>query len=303
MKTFAEKEIMCERAFVENGPFWHVCTDGSVMTDIFSTDEEMKVGMTVLAVCAALSARAELVTFELMNNHVHFIMRGSMEMSLEFFDMFKRRLKRWYQRVDRPVDWSKFVPQILSIDSLKALRNEILYVNRNAYVVNRMYTPFSYPWGGGWAYFSPVVALLPTVSVHDMGARRARELTHYREVNEIAGLRFVGDVPFIPSFCRVDIGQSMFRDARSYFLSLTRNAEAFSQIASRLKDEVFMPDEEMFTVARLCAREMFSTDLRMLTPEQKIELARKLHFEYNASNPILRRVLGLDISVLNELFP
>ena len=35
----------------------------------------------------------------------------------------------------------------------------------------------------------------------------------------------------------------MFRDARSYFNSLTRNAEAFSQIASRLKDSIFLTDE------------------------------------------------------------
>ena len=41
----------------------------------------------------------------------------------------------------------------------------------------------------------------------------------------------------------------------------------------------------------------------MLTPGQKIELARKLHYDYNASNDILRRVLKLEVSVLNELFP
>lgn len=303
MKTYAEMEILCERAFNDNGPFWHVCTDGSVMSDIFSSDEEMRMGMTVLAVCAALSARAELVTFELMNNHVHFIMRGGKDECLDFFEAFKRRLRRWYQREDRPVDWSRFVAQILSIDSLQSLRNEIVYVNRNAYVANRMYTPFSYPWGGGWAYFSSVIGLLPTVSVREMGARRVREMTHYRDIEEIAGLRFVGDVPFIPSFCRVDLGQSMFRDARHYFHLLTRNAEAFSQIALRLKDAVFLTDEEVFVVASRCAKEMFSAELKMLTPEQKIKLARKLHFEYNASNRLLRRVLGLEMSILEELFP
>lgn len=303
MMTFAEKERGCETSFEVNGPFWHVYTDGSVMTDIFSTEDEMKEGMIVLAVCAALHPKDELVTFELMNNHVHLIMRGDSDGCLDFFEKFKKRLRRRFLQAGKPIDWNKFNAQILRIDTLKSLRNEIIYVNRNAFVANPMYTPFSYPWGGGWAYFSPVMDLLPVVSIRDMGVREVRELTHYRHAEDLDSLRFVGDVPFIPSFCRVDIGQSMFRDPRAYFNLLTRNAEAFSEIASRLKDSVFLTDDEMFVVAARYARDNFSTDLRMLTPEQKIHLARTLHFKYNASNRLLRRVLGLDISVLDELFP
>ena len=296
-------EQQCEIMFEKSGPFWHLYTPGDSVEIIFADREDMLFGMNIVAICHSQHPEIGIYTFELMNNHVHFIMRGGKDECLDFFEAFKRRLRRWYQREDRPVDWSRFVAQILGIDSLQALRNEIVYANRNAYVANRMYTPFSYPWGGGWAYFSPVIDLLPTVSVREMGARRVREMTHYRDIEEIAGLRFVGDVPFIPSFCRVDLGQSMFRDARHYFHLLTRNAEAFSQIALRLKDAVFLTDEEVFVVASRCAKEMFSAELKMLTPEQKIKLARKLHFEYNASNRLLRRVLGLEMSILEELFP
>jgi hypothetical protein len=189
------------------------------------------------------------------------------------------------------------------VETLQALRNEIIYANRNAYVANNNYTPFSYPWGGGWAYFSPVIYKLPIKSVKEVGVNKVRKLTHYRHVSDLAALKFVSDVPFIPSFCRVDIGEQMFHDARSYFHSLTRNVEAFSQIASRLKDSVFLTDDEMFVVAARCASEMFSAKLNTLTPDQKIQLARKLHFDYNASNQSLRRVLKLEISILNEMFP
>ena len=303
MMSFAEKERACEMEFEAKGPFWHVCTDGNVMTDIFRGEDEFKEGMTVLAVSAVLFKDAELLTFELMNNHVHLIMRGDEGDCMEFFELFKRRLKRLFQRMGRAVDWNKFSAQILRIETLKALRNEIIYVNRNAYVANHNYTPFSYPWGGGCAYFSPVIDLLPVVSVPDMGIRKVRDLTHYRDVDDLASLSFVGDVPFIPSFCRIDIGQSMFRDARSYFHALTKNAEAFSLIASRLKDSVFLTDDEMFVLATTLAEETFSSKLRLLNPEQKIQLARKLHYEYNASNAQLRRLLSLDLTVLNELFP
>jgi hypothetical protein len=191
----------------------------------------------------------------------------------------------------------------LPVETLQALRNEIIYTNRNAYVANHNYTPFSYPWGGGWAYFSPVIYMLPIKSVQEVGVNKVRKLTHYRDIPELTALKFVSDVPFIPSFCRVDIGEQMFHDARSYFHSLTRNAEAFSQIACRLKDSVFLTDDEMFVVAARCASEMFSAKLNSLTPDQKVKLARKLHFDYNASNQLLRRVLKLELSILDEMFP
>lgn len=265
MMTFVEKEIKCEKLFDTMGPFWHIYTDGNVMADIFHSEEERTEGLIVLAVCAMLFRKAELITFALMNNHVHLIMRGSRNDCLEFFEIFKKRLKRLVQRWGRPVDWSKFEAQSIRIDTLRDLRNEIIYVNRNGYVANRDYTPFSYPWAGGWAYFSPVIDMLPIKSVREVGYTRVRELTHYRDVDAVAALRFVGDVPFIPSFCRVDLGQGMFQDARSYFHALTRNAEAYSQIASRLKDSVFLTDDEMFVVAARCAADDFATKLRMLT--------------------------------------
>ena len=260
MMTFGEKERLCENLFAANGPFWHVYTDGSLQTDIFSSENEFREGMMALAVCAVLFGKAQLVTFELMNNHVHFIMSGTGEGCLEFFGCFKQRLMRVLKRLGKAVDLSGFSAKILPIETLRDLRNEIVYT-------------------------------------------KVRELTHFRDVNALAALRFVGDVPFIPSFCRVDIGQGMFQNARSYFHLLSRNAEAYSQIAMRLKDSVFLTDDEMFVVAARCAEKMYSNKLRMLTPEQRIGLARRLHYDYNASNSQLRRVLGLDVSVLNELFP
>ena len=303
MMRFGEKETICERVFEDNGPFWHLYTDGSVMEDIFADDEQMREGMIQLAVCATLCSKVGIITFELMHNHAHLIMRGAMEDCMILFEMFRRRLKRWSHRIGRCVDWDSFKAQILRIETLKDLRNEIVYVNRNAYVANRKYTPFSYPWGGGWAYFTPVIDLLPVMSVREIGARKVRELTHYRCVEDISSLQFVGDVPFVPSFCRVDIGQSVFQDARSYFHSLTRNSEAFSQIASRLKDSIFLTDDEIFMIAARYAEATYAQKLSILTPDQKLQLARKLHFEYNATNQQLRRILKLDITVLNELFP
>ena len=111
-------------------------------------------------------------------------------------------------------------------------------------------------------------------------------------------------MPFIPSFCDIGLGESMFRDARSYFNSLTRNAEAFSQIASRLKDSIFLTDEELYSVICSYINKEYSVKApSQLSAQQKIDTARHMHFGYNATNQQLRRMLRLDLSILEELFP
>ena len=111
-------------------------------------------------------------------------------------------------------------------------------------------------------------------------------------------------MPFIPSFCDIKLGESMFRDARSYFNSLTRNAEAFSQIASRLKDSIFLTDEELYSVLHSFINKEYSVKTpSQLSVQQKIDTARYMHFNYNSTNQQLRRMLRLDLSILEELFP
>ena len=96
----------------------------------------------------------------------------------------------------------------------------------------------------------------------------------------------------------------MFRDARSYFNSLTRNAEAFSQIASRLKDSIFLTDDELYSVICSYISKEYSVKApSQLSAQQNIDTARHMHFNYNASNHQLRRMLRLDPSILEELFP
>ena len=304
MMTFAEKERECERRFEEYGEFWHLYTDGRVMEDFLYTQEDFKNAMTSLAVSTVLFKKVRIITFELMTNHIHLILNGTAEDCMELFNRFKMRIRKILRSQRKLINWDRFKAEILPIQTLAALRNEIIYVNRNAFVANQHYTPFNYPWGAGWAYFTPVIHMLPVLSIKEMGFNKSREVTHFRDIQLLEELKFTKGCAFIPSFCRTDIGESMFRDARSYFNSLTRNAEAFSQIAQRLKDSVFLTDDELYTVAVKYAEKAYRiVQLSLLSPEQKIIISKELHFKYNASNQQIRRILKLDISILNELFP
>ena len=304
VSTFSQKEFHCEQVFNELGLVWHLYTDGTKMVNVFCGGEEKTLVMTAIAVEEKLSEDIIIITFEIMENHLHMILAGEHDRCLDFFARLKRRIIRLFSSAEKIVDWSMFQASILLIDNLKSLRNEIVYVNRNAFVASPEYTPYNYLWGGGFAYFNPVVSLLPAVSVAQLGCNRARNLTKFRDVAKLSDLKFVADMAFIPSFCRIDIGEMLFRDARSYFGLLTRNAEAFSLIAQKLQDVIFMTDDELMAVAVKYASTNFCNgQLTLLQADQKVQIAKELHFKYNATNQQLRRMLKMDLKILQELFP
>lgn len=302
--SFSEKERICESIFTSNGPYWHLYTDGTKMQNIFCCEEDFKTGMWILAATLHILKRTKALTFELMSNHIHLILAGQREDCIKVFELFAAKLKLTFPQRDRAIDWNKFIMDILPIESLQTLRNEIIYTNRNAFVANPAYTPDSYPWGGGCAYFNPWLKHLKTTPLGDLKVHIQRALLHTRDVSPFSELIEISGIPFIPSFCDIQLGESMFRDARSYFNSLTRNAEAFSQIASRLKDKIFLTDEELYSV--ICShinKEYSVKTTAQLSTQQKIDTARHMHFSYNATNQQLRRILRMDLSILEELFP
>lgn len=301
--SFSEKERLCEIIFIENGPYWHLYTDGTKMQDIFCNDSDADIGMWILASATCSTDKAFLLTFELMANHIHLILSGQRDSCLEIFEVFKSRLRRATRKAGRIIDWSQFNANIIPIDSLQSLRNEIIYVNRNAYVANLKYNPFSYQWGGGCSYFNTWADLLPIRNISSLSFDKIRELTHSREISKYQNLKLVGERVYIPSFCKITVGESLFRDPRSYFNALTKNLESFSSIAERLKDSVFLTDDEIYAIAvSHIEHEYKERQLTKLSPQQRIQTARLLKHTYNATKQQIRRILRLDETILNELF-
>lgn len=302
--SYSEKERICEEAFIKNGPYWHIYTDGTKMQNIFCSKEDFDTGAWLLAAACCLCPEVRLITFELMGNHVHLIVSGRKEDCLTLFDIFAGKLKRTLRRKGRAIDWRPFQASILPIESLQALRNEIIYTNRNAFVASPEYTPDSYPWGGGCAFFNMWKKHIRPTKLTSLKVKTQRSLVHSRDVKPFGLLQIIDNQAYIPSFCDIALGESVFRDPRSYFSALTRNAEAYSQVATRLKDSVFLTDDEIYSATIIHINKEY--DIKQptaLTPTQKLETARHLHFKYNASNQQIRRILKLSPEILDELFP
>lgn len=232
--SFSEKERVCECIFIENGPYWHVYTDGTKMQNIFCNEEDFKIGMWCLAAALHLCKSVRAITFELMGNHVHLILAGQKEDCIKAFGLFVERLRQAFPKRQRIIDWSKLKMEILPIESLQALRNEIIYVNRNAFVANPAYTPDSYPWGGGCTYFCPWLKHLATTPLGELPILTQRALLHTKKIAPLADLRIIDSMPFIPSFCDIKLTSThshampkhsarLRQDSKTRYSLLTRN--------------------------------------------------------------------------------
>lgn len=302
-ETFFEKEQFAEFLLKNNGPFWYMYTPGNLTSVLFVDKEDFKFAMNLVAQVAVKNPEVRIYTFEVMNNHFHFILSGDEEKCRALFELLKEKLERYLRNKGRNINLSKFNCFLVQIMDLKTLRNEIIYANRNGYVARHDCTPFSYPWGAGMAIFNPVVELIPKQDYSKLTVREKREICKSKDIDLPGDLKVHDGVILPSSYCATKETEQIFRDPHHYFSMLSKNWEAYSEIAKRLGDTVIITDEEMYgAVSALCAKEYGIKKPGNLNPTQKIELAKRMKQDYFASNKQIKNILRLDIGIVEELF-
>lgn len=154
--SYYESERMCEATFLSGGCWWHLYTPGNLTSLLFADDDDYRFAMNLTARCIAEFPALKVVAFEIMSNHLHIVLCGDKNIINEFFTLYRKRLKRYLSKKVQGRLSNQFQMSLKPINDLKALREAIVYVNRNGYVVNPSHTPFSYPWGTGRYYFNDV---------------------------------------------------------------------------------------------------------------------------------------------------
>lgn len=301
--SFSEKESLCEFRFRERGPLWHLTTPGMFQEVLFINDNDFKYGMSLTAICAAESG-VIIIAHTVMGNHVHDIVEGTRQSCILFMSRQRERLQRYLKGQGREVGLSAFECDPIPITGLKMLRNEIVYVHRNGYVVNPSYTPFSYLWGTGPYYFNPLARTDDGVPFSSLAYKQRREVFHGRIHDLPEGYRFRNGMMYPPSYCDIEAGEMMFRDAHQYFSLLTKNGEAYSEEARRFGDTVVLTDEEMYPAMLAECRKRFGIRKPSeLSLKEKVEVAKIMHNDYAASNSQIQRILNLDLQTVNSLYP
>ena len=308
IRTFGDKERQCERHFYEihnkYGQLWHISTPGNLTEILFVEDEDFKFAVSNSAISAAESGLA-IFTDQIMGNHIHTLGGGTKSQCISYLEYYTYRLKKYNTDKGRFLNLKNFrCDDPIEITSLDMMRNEISYINRNGYLVNPSYTPFSYPWGSGSAYFNLSLHTDPGIPYDSVPFRTKRHLCRRRLIDLPESYRYGRGMILPESYSLYHDGEKIFRDAHQYFYLLTRNFEAYSEEAKRLGDAIVLTDEEIYPVARMLSWRDYKVKQPSLLPsDAKIVVAKVLHTDYHATANQIRRVLGLPQAIVQQLFP
>lgn len=280
------------------GSVFHGCTHENFPL-IFESKDDFKVGMTLFAVCAHRHAgNLKFLTFELMTNHVHIVVVGYSDDIHDFFNEFKKVLGR---KLNKNLDELNLT--LHPVKDLENLRNVIAYANRNGAVVDENVCPYTYPWGANRFYFNEEAKLRYQSSGRKMKSCEIRILTQSRQYDDLKDVYEVDGYASPMSFCAISLGEELFRSARHYFSKVSRHIESYDQIAKLIGESVYYTDDDLFQVVCTLSKKNYDCRTPAQLPHQaKVEIAKIIRLEYNASNKQIQRMLKIDPSVLLALF-
>ena len=302
-KDFAALESMCQQRFNETGPCFHVCSQENHPL-LFHNDEEFKAAMNIVAFVAFLFPDICIYTFEIMGNHFHFTLSGSKERLRLFIKALISKLAAHPFLFSASSDINALSFKRHPINNLSNLRNVISYVNRNGAVVDPDENVFTYRWGANRFFFNREAKLRYYECSRNATCREKRALFHSAQLDSNDRVKILDGYVSPLCYCHVKEAESFFRNGRHYFYHTSRNIESMKDIAKDIGESLFYSDEDLFQHIRAaCSKKYGCNSVAGLCPEMKIELAKELHFNFNAGNKQISRLLKMDIGVVNTLFP
>ena len=298
------REDECEEIFRENTPFWHLYSPGNLRELIVKAEKDYVEAMNVIALCASQSEHIQLLTFQVMSNHFHFIVSGDEKSVEEFGESIRKKILRIFCGSVNSHISKEFAFKHILIDNLLYLRNVIAYVNRNGYLINENHTPFSYPWGANSCYFNPLHKKQNKIEFSKIAVREKKKMFRTHIVN-IPDNYYITDGYINPyCYCKIELGESIFKNAQQYFTIISRRVESFAEIAKELEDKVFYTDNEIYQiVTNLCLKNYNVKKASELQAKDKLTVAILLKNKYNCTKKQIGRLLSLEQEVINQLFP
>lgn len=296
-KRRKEREIYRRK---KNG-YYHLCTDGLKGRLLFNDAAEYAFGTFLLGLIG-IKYNLKLYAYELMPNHLHIILSGKGENCLKAFDYLKRKLSARLVRDGYPPLPGDYWFKLVEIESEKQMRNEMVYLLRNA-PEKGLGTATGYLWGSGWLYhsgWSPEV--LGGTMAADLSGRSLRKLLmgtepvppHWR-IHPYLGL-----LPH--SFIDTSMAHRLFPTPKDLQTALVKDYENYFQTARRLGElAVFSKQEIDDIVSGLLQTRFGGRTLRALTPEEKGKLAILLHLNYGLTSSQIAAAIFVKETTIRQL--
>ena len=260
----------------------------------FRDEEDFKAGMNTVAILAAVAPTVHILAFTLMSNHVHFVLECSYEEATSFINAFKKYHSRYlhckygFKETLRGnhVDIQRIN---LTEDSPERV---IAYVLMNCVAANICLYPADYPWGTGNIYFR----------MTERKGRRIGTLSKREQVRVLHSKAYLpadyilGEDGYIlpESYTKVSFVEALFHTPKRMLFFLQNSSKAKQRIESNDQMVPAFKDQLIISaIPDLCHSLFRKNKLSDLTPEQRIELLRQIHYRFSANINQIGRVSGL----------
>ena len=270
---------------------------------MFRDEFDFIAGINRIGFCV-LSVNVTVVDFILMDTHVHFILNGSLPICKDFINKYKQMTGKWVShRHNIANHLSKVETTIVPVGSEEALMEEIAYVDRNSIMAGYRCMPTEYRWGMSRYFFKDTLSMNALLAGFEKIGERSLKILKKQLSTRV-------DIPrdweidksgMINPRCFVDyrIVESIYRSPNRYLYFLAKKLEG--KIDMKLSQGVssFIPDKEMRSITDSLTREMFGLENKgLLNMSQRIQMAKKLRYEYGATHKQISRMLSVDMNII-----
>ena len=222
--------------------YYHVSSKALEKNDIFQSREDFVTAMNDVALCL-LRYDVLVLCFCLMNNHFHFVLKGTYSECYSFMNEFKRMCA--IRMRDRNGEVSALKNLELRFDLLDTpeyLENAIAYVLRNPLAARIIMMPYFYEWSSIMAYFRGGTEL-SGIRLDTLSIRKRREILRTRH-DVIPENYILSEGGYIYPSCYIAAGEveKVFRHPSRLMMALAKKVENDFEIARGASDRIIMTD-------------------------------------------------------------
>jgi REP element-mobilizing transposase RayT len=273
---------------------WLITTEHLKAGLWFRDEEDYKVGMNFVAIQAHAS-RVVVLSFTLMSNHVHFVVKAESKKDAEaFIEGFKHRYSLYLRRKYGVKEFLR--GNGVKIDFISPYDEDpekaIAYVEMNCVAANICSHPSQYPWGTGCLFFDQ---RKPDGRPLGSFSKRACKRLLHTDVESLPDNWLIGADGYIPpqNYVDVEAVQAFFRTPQRMNWFLTNSSKAKKRLEADDNLPAFRDQVILAAVPDLCQSLFGNRKFSQLSRDEQVEFVRQLHFRFSAHVNQIARVCGL----------
>ena len=280
--------------------YYQLATDGWQEGKLFNRAEQFVYGVITFGLMQ-LKFGIRIYAYTLMPNHIHLVLSGTGNACVDAFEYFRRRISLKLEKDGDPPLPDDYGFKLIPIENEPQMRNQILYVLRNAYEKGWC-TPLSYPWSSGWLLFSPLAAFIKGERADTMSIRSLKRLTGSHET--IPGhWEFHPYLGLLPnSFVDTRLVMKLFPSVKHFQTQLVKDYEVYAKIAKELEEDISYSKEECIDIVNQLIQTHFQgKDLPQLTSDEKSVLAAAMNNTYSIPVSLIAETLSLHEKIVYQI--